>query len=80
MAKEFGTSRRMAKIAKRLVSTQGVFSFPILRLGHHLPDETVSIVRSFYEDDENSMPDTKDTVSIKVARRSFSKSGLFSQT
>ncbi|KYN14183.1 hypothetical protein ALC57_13614, partial [Trachymyrmex cornetzi] len=49
-AKEFGTSRRMAKVAKRLASTQGVFSFPTLRPGRHLTDETVSTVRSFYED------------------------------
>ncbi|KYN01836.1 hypothetical protein ALC62_07308 [Cyphomyrmex costatus] len=68
IAKEFGTSRRMAKVAKGLVSTQGVFSFPTFRPGRHLTDETGSIVRSFYEDDENSriMPGTKDTVSIKV--------------
>jgi len=64
VAKEFGTSRRMAKIAKRFVSTQGVFSFPTLRPGRHLPDETVLIVRFFYEDVENSriMPSTKDFV------------------
>ena len=33
-----------------------------------MPDETVSTVRSFYKDDENSriMSGTKDTVSIKV--------------
>lgn len=68
LAKEFNTSRRMAKTAKTLVSTRGVFSFPTVRPGRKLSDETVQAVHRFYEDDENSriMPGMKDTVSIKV--------------
>jgi len=69
IAKEFGTSRRIAKIAKRLLRFLFKACFPFL---HSALDETVSIMRSFYKENSRIMPGTKD------ARRSFSKSGLFS--
>jgi len=58
---EFGTSNWMARKAKQLVKEKGVMSTPNPKPGRSLPESTVDLVTSFYENDENSrlMPGKK---------------------
>ena len=64
---EFGVSNYMAQKSKDLVKEKGVLSPPGPKCGPSLPQETVDIVSSFYENDEISrvMPGKKDFVSVK---------------
>lgn len=63
----FGVSQRMVREASEILNTKGICSLPDPKQGRKLPNETVLLVRNFYEDDEYSrlMPGTKDYVSIK---------------
>ena len=65
---EFGTSNWMARKAKQLVKEKGVMSTPNPKPGRSLPESTVDLVTSFYENDENSrlMPGKKDCISVRV--------------
>ena len=66
---EFGASNRMARKAKELVREKGILSTPNPKPGHTLSQQTVDLVTSFYESDENSrlMPGKKDCVSVRTA-------------
>jgi len=58
----------MARKAKQLVKEKGVMSTPNPKPGRSLPESTVDLVTSFYENDENSrlMPGKKDCISVRV--------------
>ncbi|XP_065641932.1 uncharacterized protein LOC124811981 [Hydra vulgaris] len=57
----------VARSARKLTLEKGVLIMPNPKLGKALPDVTVQLVKTFYEDDEHShiMPGKKDYVSIK---------------
>ena len=57
----------VARTAHKLALEKGILAMPNPKLGKVLPDVTVQVVKSFYEDDEYSriMPGKKDYVSIK---------------
>lgn len=57
----------VARTARKLTLEKGILTMPNPKLGKALPDVTVQLVKTFYEDDEHSriMPGKKDYVSIK---------------
>lgn len=75
IAEEFQASYRMVKQAKDLRKSSGVLAIPPLKKGRNLPDETVSKVIEFYENDENSriMPHKKETVTVRINDRKEKK-------
>lgn len=68
IAKEFGTSRYLAKKSKELKARNGVLPETTAKCGNVLPQATIDAVVEFYNDDENSrlMPGMKDTISVVV--------------
>nr|XP_047138382.1 uncharacterized protein LOC124814597 [Hydra vulgaris]XP_047138383.1 uncharacterized protein LOC124814597 [Hydra vulgaris] len=57
----------VAQTARKLTLKKGILTMPNPKLGKALPDVTVQLVKTFYEDDEHRriMPGKKDYVSIK---------------
>ena len=57
----------VARTARKLTLEKGILTMPNPKLGKALPDVTVQLVKTFYEDDEHSriMPGKKDYVSIE---------------
>lgn len=53
-AKEFGTTRHMARKAIELRKIEGVLALPTIKKGKPLPIDTVKKVVDFYESDVNS--------------------------
>lgn len=68
IAEEFNTSYRLAKKSKDLKKVDGILSLPTLKRGKTLPEETITKVVKFYEDDYNSrvIPGNKNTVTVKI--------------
>ena len=66
IAKEFGVTEYMAKVAIQLRSKKGIFAEPAVKKGKPLPQATVEAIKRFYLDDNNSymrvMPGKKDSV------------------
>lgn len=50
----FGVSQRMVREASEILNMKGICSLPDPKQGRKLPNETVLLVRNFYEDDEYS--------------------------
>lgn len=67
LAKEFGASERQTRKAKELAAESGILTSPNSKRGRVLASGTISLVKAFYLDDENSriIPGKKDFVSIK---------------
>ena len=68
IAKEFGVTEYIAKMAIQLRSKKGIFAEPAIKKGKPLPQATVEAIKRFYLDDNNSymrvMPGKKDSVSV----------------
>ena len=62
----FSVSEYAVKEARKLLQQKGILAKPDKKTGKYLSDETIKLVVSFYEDDENSrqMPGKKDYVSV----------------
>lgn len=71
IAREFGTSRHTAKLAKDLVNEKGILSHPNKRHGRKIDQGVVDKIVQFYLSEENSrmMPGKKDVVSLNVDGR-----------
>lgn len=67
LQREFSCSEWEARKAQKLMAENGILTSPIAKKGKVIPDETVSLVKSFYERDDNSrlMPGMKDFLSVK---------------
>lgn len=65
---EFGATNFMVRKAKKLVKEKGILSTPNLRPGKTIKDDTVTIVKSFYNDDDISrcLPGKKDYKTIST--------------
>ena len=68
IAKEFGVTEYMAKVAIQLRQKSGILAQPTVKKGRPLPQETVEAVKSFYLDDSNSymrvLPGKNDFISV----------------
>lgn len=63
----FGASERSVRIAKKLVSEQGILALPAPRKGKPLDSDVEKLVKQFYQQDDNSrlLAGMKDFVSIR---------------
>ena len=66
ISKQFDVSEYLIETARELKKVGGILAKPAPKKGKTLPQETLDLVQSFYEDDEYSrqMPGKKDYVSI----------------
>lgn len=64
---EFNVSEYLVRQARKLKKEKGILSIPDPRKGKLLSEETIKLVRDFYQNDEYSriLPGAKDKVSIK---------------
>ena len=72
---EFQVSPYVAHVAKTTQAEKGIMSVPDRKYRRNIPDDTVKLVRSFYEDDEISriMAGMKDTKSVKEGHTKIKK-------
>jgi len=65
-SKQFDVSEYLIRTARELKKVNGILAKPELKKGKILPQKTLDLVQSFYEDDEYSrqMPGKKEYVSI----------------
>ena len=65
----FGTTKYMARRAKKLVGEKGIFCSPDPKKGKRLPKNILEEVKNFYLSDSISkeMPGKKDVISVKAA-------------
>ena len=63
----FGVSDHTAKRAKTLQNEHGIFSTPSPKIGKRISEETIDLVKDFFEKDyvTRQMPGKKDFVTIK---------------
>ena len=67
MMSEFGVTKYMASSAKKLVENKGMLSSPNSKAGKTLSQDTLELVKSFYNHDDVSrvMPGIKDALSCR---------------
>ncbi|XP_015127114.1 uncharacterized protein LOC107048461 [Diachasma alloeum] len=67
VARIMGATTYMVKKAKNISRTKGILSMPDAKLGRPIPDETLTAVEQFYNDDRvsSNMPGMKDYVSSR---------------
>lgn len=68
IASEFNTSKYFARMSKNLKSMGGVLAETTSKTGKKLPENTISVVHEFYNNDQYSrmMPGRKDCVSVNL--------------